>query len=77
MRIDQGRREQAALGIELRDVIRSIDPDGGGRRNGDDAIALGADVLQRDVGAGGRMDARIPDEQARLGSLPRPWSRRS
>ena len=69
--IDERRGEEAAVGVEPGDLVGAVDPDGPGGADGDDAIALGPDVLQGDVGAGGRMDARIPDEQARRGSLPR------
>jgi len=72
VRVDERRRQQAALRVELGDVVGAVDADGPGGRDAGDAIALGLDVLQRDVGAGGRMDARVADEQARRGSLPRP-----
>jgi hypothetical protein len=77
VRVDERRREEAALGVELGDLVGPVDPDRAGGRDGDDPVALGPDVLERDVGARGRMDARVSDEQARRGSLPRPWSRRS
>jgi hypothetical protein len=70
--IDERRREEAALGIELGDAVGAVDADGARGSDGDDAIALGPDVLQGDVGARGWMDARVADEQARRGSLPRP-----
>jgi hypothetical protein len=65
--IDERRGEQAAAGIE--DVV-AVRVDGPGRGDLGDAVAIGPNVLQRDVGARGRMDARVSDEQARRGSLP-------
>jgi hypothetical protein len=70
VRIHERRREEAALGVELGDAVVAIDPDGAGRADLGDSIAVGPDVLQRDVGARGRMDARVPNEQPRRGSLP-------
>lgn len=68
--IDERRREQAALGVELSEPVVAIDPDGAGRPYLDDSIAVAPNVLQRDVGARGRMDARVPNQQPRRGSLP-------
>jgi hypothetical protein len=67
VRIDERRRDEAALGIELATAV------GSDRAGGADLGERGSvdpDVDERDVGARGRMDARVPDEQPRRGFLP-------
>jgi hypothetical protein len=80
VRIDERRGEQPAGGVELDVVARE---GGAGRDDPGDVVALGEDVeearrrrcrVRRVAAGGGRIQARVADEQTRGGLPPPRWS---
>src|SRR5438552_11359661 len=62
MRIDEGRGQEAAFGIELRPTVCG---DRSNWSNRHDSVAVDEDVREVDGTAERRMDARVPDEKSR------------